>query len=244
MESTCCRWIPLNNRRIWSARVFPEREVVFKVKSSGWEPGDLVQTMKKTSRPDFIVGIGGSAGGLVAYMAFLDALPCDTGMAFVIVSHMFPSAQSQLALLLSWHTKMPVAVASTGMRIRANHVYVCPPNADLLIERQAFRLVSPRTINKQVDLFLTSLAEAVGARAIGIVFSGYDGDGTEGCRQIKAKGGTTFAQDASAEVGYMPLGAQASGSIDFVLSPAQIPGELRKLASAVILKTRKPDNAK
>ena len=185
-----------------------------------------------TLQPNFIVGIGGSAGGLKAYKALLDALPSNTGMAFVIVSHVLPNANSQLAEILSGHTKMRVVVAGAAMPIRANHVYVCPPNADLLINSCTFKVVSPRTRrNAQVDLFLTSLAEAMGARAIGIILSGYDGDGTEGCRQIKAKGGTTFAQDMSAEVNGMPLHAQASGCIDFVLPPGKIPDELRRLIS-------------
>jgi two-component system CheB/CheR fusion protein len=181
--------------------------------------------------PNFIVGIGGSAGGLSAYKALFDALPSNTGMAFVIVSHILPTAHSQLAQILSRHTKMKVMVASKAMAIRANHVYVCPPNADLLIKGHTLKVVSPRTRrNKQVDLFLTSLAEAMGARAIGIILSGYDGDGTDGCRQIKAKGGTTFAQDTSAEVDGMPRNAQASGCVDFVLPPDKIPDELQKLA--------------
>ena len=188
-----------------------------------------------TLHPNFIVGIGGSAGGLNAYKAFLDALPSNTGMAFVIVSHILPTANSQLAQILSRHTKMTVMVASTAMPIRANHVYVNPPNADLLIESYTFKVVSPRTgRNKQVDLFLTSLAEAMGARAIGIILSGYGGDGTEGCKHIKAKGGTTFAQDMSAEVDGMPLSAQASGCVDFVLPPDKIPDELQRLVSTSI----------
>ena len=101
----------------------------------------------QTSHPDFIVGIGGSAGGLFAYTAFLDALPCDSGIAFVFVAHLFPTAHNQLAEILSWHTQMPVVVASTGMPVGVNHVYVCPSNADLLVERKTFRLVSPRTRN-------------------------------------------------------------------------------------------------
>jgi two-component system CheB/CheR fusion protein len=186
-----------------------------------------------TVRPNFIVGIGGSAGGLNAYKALLDALPSNTGMALVIVSHILPTANSQLAQILSRHTKMKVVVASTAMRIRANHVYVSPPNADLLIASYTFKVVSPRTKrNEQVDLFLTSLAEAMGARAIGIILSGYDGDGTKGCNQIKAKGGTTFAQDMSAEVYGMPRSAQASGCVDFVLPPGKISDELQRLASA------------
>lgn len=181
-------------------------------------------------RPNFIVGIVGSAGALNAYKALLDALPSNTGMAFVIVSHITPTANSQLAQILSRHTKMPVMVASTTMPIQANHVYVIPPNADLLIKSYTFKVVSPRTRrNAQIDLFLTSLAVAMGARAIGIILSGFDGDGAEGCKQIKAKGGTTFTQDISAEVTDMPRSAQASGSVDFVLPPAKMPSELRRL---------------
>ena len=184
----------------------------------------------KTSSPSFVVGIGGSAGGLKAYKAFFDALPSDTGMAFVVVSHIHPAAYSQLAEILSRHTKMTVVLAASGMKIRASQVYVIPGNADLLIEDGALIVVSPRTRrNAQVDLFFTSLATAMGARAVGIVFSGYDGDGAEGCKRIKAAGGTTFAQDTSAEVSGMPLSAQATGCVDFVLSPDKIPAELDKL---------------
>ena len=186
----------------------------------------------RASRPNFIVGIGGSAGGLNAYKALLDAMPSNTGMAFVIISHLMPTAHSQLAQILSRHTKMPVVVAVQAMPIETNHVYVIAPNEDLLIESYAFKVVSPRTRgNKQVDLFLISLAEAMEARAIGIILSGYDGDGTEGCRRIKAKGGATFAQDISAEVSDMPHTAEAAGLIDFVLPPEKIPRQLLRLAS-------------
>ena len=183
--------------------------------------------------PKFIVGIGGSAGALTAYFGLLDALPTDTGMAFVIISHINPSANSQLALILSRHTKMPVLVASMKMPIQRNHVYVIPANADLLIDNYTFKVLSPPSGgHKEIDLFFVSLAEAMGKRAIGIVLSGYDGDGTEGCKQIKAKGGITFAQDISAEVPHIPLTAQASGCVDFVMPPGKISAKLKKLAAA------------
>ena len=83
--------------------------------------------------PKLIVGIGGSAGALNAYKALLEALPSNTGMAFVIISHMNPTAHSQLAEILSHHTKMTVMIASMAMPILPNHVYVIPPDSDLLI---------------------------------------------------------------------------------------------------------------
>ena len=189
----------------------------------------------KITHPSFVVGIGASAGGLNAYKSFFDALPSDTGMAFAVISHIHPAAHSQLAEILSRHTKMTVELAASGMEVLANQVYVIPGNADLLIENGALRVVSPRTRrNAQVDIFFTSLAIAMGERAIGIVFSGYDGDGSEGCKRIKAAGGTTFAQDISAEVGGMPLSARATGSIDFVLPPDKIPAELHRMTTRFV----------
>lgn len=189
--------------------------------------------MKATLPPNFIVGIGGSAGSLAAYKDFLDFLPSDTGMAFVFVTHILPEASSQMAEILSKHTKMPVLVASTAMSIRANHVYVSPPNADVLVQGDAFKIISPRTMrNVIVDCLLTSLAEAMGPRAIAIILSGYDGDGTEGCKRIKAKGGTTFAQDSSAAVDGMPRSAQAAGCIDFVLPTNEISTAVARIARA------------
>lgn len=187
------------------------------------------------SPPNFVVGIGASAGGLNAYKAFFDALPPNTGMAFVVISHLHPAAHSQLAEILSRHTKMTVMLAASGMKMRANQVYVIPANADLSIENGALNVVSPRiSRNSQVNLFFTSLATAMGARAVGIVFSGYDGDGAEGCKRIKAAGGTTFAQDSSAEVSGMPLSARAIGSIDFILPPDKIPAELHKMTTRFV----------
>ncbi len=181
-------------------------------------------------RPNFIVGIGASAGGLNAYKAFFDAQPSNSGMAFVVISHINPAAHSQLTEILSRHTKMTVTLATSGMKIWADEVYVIPGDADLLVEYGALKVISPRTRrNAQVDIFFSSLATAMGARAIGVVLSGYHGDGSEGCRCIKAAGGVTFAQDATAEVSDMPNSAQATGCVDFVLPPEMIPAELNKL---------------
>ena len=188
----------------------------------------------ETLHPKLIVGIGGSAGALNAYKALLEAMPSDTGFAFVIISHMNPIAVSQLAEILSRHTKMTVKAASMAMPIRANQVYIIPPDSDLFIEKNKFKVISPRSRrNRQIDIFFISLAEAMGVRAIGIVLSGYDGDGTEGCKHIKEHGGKTFAQDISAEVEHMPLSAQASGYVDFVIPLNKIPGKLKSLAVAL-----------
>jgi len=184
------------------------------------------------SIPNCIVGIGGSAGALNAYKALLEHLPADTGMAFVIISHLNPEAYSQLAQILARHTKMPVLVASAATPVSANHVYVIPANADLEVEKYKFKVISPRSRrNAQIDLFFASIAQAFGDRAIGVILSGYDGDGTAGCKHIKEKGGSTFAQDESADVNSMPVSAQGSGCVDFVLPPDKISAALIEIGA-------------
>ena len=183
------------------------------------------------SNPNFVVGIGASAGGLSAYKSFFDALPSNTGMAFVVISHIHPAAHSQLAEILSRHTNMTVVLAVSRMKVQANEVYVIPGNADLLLEDGTFIVISPRDRrNTQIDVFFSSIASAMGPRAVGIVFSGYNGDGAAGCKRIKAAGGTTFAQDATAEVSSMPLNARATGCVDFVMPANMMPAELQKMS--------------
>ena len=179
--------------------------------------------------PNFIVGIGGSAGSLKSFKEFLDALPSDTGMAFVFVSHIYPEANSQLRQILSRRTKMPAIMVTEDTEVAANTVYVIAPDTDLRTNGNMLVVSSPTTRNEQVDIFFTSLAESQGRHAIGIIFSGYDGDGTLGCEQIKAKGGVTFAEDG-AEVTHMPQEARLRGFIDFVMLPKDIPAALKKIS--------------
>ncbi len=161
----------------------------------------------------------------------MEALRPDTGMAFVFVTHILPTATSQLAELLSYRTPMPVLVAADGMRVEANRVYVSPPNVDLRVVDGSFKVTFPRTrANDVVDVFFASMAAALGARAIGVVVSGWDEDGTAGCLLIKEKKGVVFAQDMSATVSGMPLSVQAAGCVDFVMTPSGIAKKLGAMA--------------
>src|SRR5512134_735771 len=108
-----------------------------------------------------IVGIGASAGGLEAFGALLSALPADTGMAFVVVSHLDPTHASALPAILARATTMPVTEAVDAQPVEANHVYVMPPGQDMTLEQGRLRL-QPRAahaLHRPVDLFFRSLAD-------------------------------------------------------------------------------------
>jgi len=166
-----------------------------------------------------IVAIGASAGGIEALTELLTYLPADTGMAFVLVQHLDPKHHSILTELLAKKTAMTVTEVSDGLPVKPNQVYVIPPNAAMAISDHRLHL-SPREESRgahmAVDLFMRSLAEQKGNRAIGVILSGSGTDGTLGMREIQAHGGVTFAQDeGSAKYFGMPGSAVAAGCVDY-----------------------------
>jgi two-component system, chemotaxis family, CheB/CheR fusion protein len=188
-------------------------------------PAPNKTVMSATSVP--VVGVGASAGGLEAFREFLEALPSDTGMAFVLVSHLSKTYKSMLSELLSKATRMPVAEVRGETPVLPNHIYVIPPNATLAMEDGglvARPILDASRAGMVIDAFFRSLAERQKSQAIGVVLSGTGTDGTLGLAAIKAEGGIAFAQDQeSAKYPDMPRSASAQfGSADFVLPPAQI----------------------
>jgi two-component system CheB/CheR fusion protein len=181
-----------------------------------------------------VVGIGASAGGLEAFCELLNALPTDTGMAFVLIQHLDPRHSSALAGLLGQRTKMPVVEVSDRTTVRPNRVYVIPPNAKMTVSRGVLRLTPrPEAGGRYmpIDSFFYSLAEDRKSNAIGVILSGAASDGTLGLRAIKSEGGITFAQDESAKFDGMPRrSASAAGVVDFVLPPDGIARELAAIA--------------
>lgn len=148
-----------------------------------------------------IVGIGASAGGLEAFTQVLTHLPGDTGMAYVLVQHLDPTHKSLLSDLLARATKMPVQEIKQDLLIEPDHVYVLSPGTDLTLENGVLK-PEPRThtdgLHLPIDSFFRSLAAQQKRQAIGVVLSGTASDGTLGLKAIKAAGGMTFAQDATA----------------------------------------------
>lgn len=179
-----------------------------------------------------IVGIGASAGGLAAFEAFFSAMPAevDPGMAFVLVQHLAPDYKSMLTDLIQRYTRMQVFEVEDGMVVRPNCTYIIPPNRDMACLNGALQLLepsSPRGQRLPIDFFFRSLAQDQHDRAICIVLSGTGSDGTLGLRAIKGEAGMVMAQTpASAEYDGMPRSAIATGLVDYVLTPAEMPAQL------------------
>ncbi|MGZ4316015.1 MAG: chemotaxis protein CheB, partial [Gaiellaceae bacterium] len=196
-----------------------------------------------------IVGVGASAGGLEAFTQLLQALPSNTGMAFVLVQHLDPTHTSFLAEALSKATAMPVHQVEDGQRIEPDHVYVIPPNTELGILHGRLTLLprhdEARKLHLPIDFFFRALAADCGSHAIGLILSGNASDGTEGLKAIKAEDGITLAQDPkSAKFGGMPHSAIDAGVVDHALLIPELAKELVRLSRHPYVAARQPRQKK
>lgn len=203
-----------------------------------WKSSDIFLPMKpENSAKDFlIVCVGGSAGGLDAYIRLLKNLPPDMGVAIVIVNHLRQVA-TLLHEILPKYTVMPVLLIKEKLDIVPNHVFIIPEKRDLHVLNGEFRL---KPISKPwgwpdvITVFMRSMTENWDGKLVAVIVSGYDGDGAEALCGIKEVGGITIAQKPeTASQPDMPKSAIASGCIDFILSPENIAKEIVRIAHQV-----------
>jgi two-component system CheB/CheR fusion protein len=194
--------------------------------------------------PTIVVGLGASAGGLEALQTFFTHMPTNSGLAFVVIQHLSPDYKSLMVELLSKTTTMPVRRIEDGMKIEADTVYLIPPKKNVAMFHRTLLLSDTdhgRGLNLPIDLFFRSLAEDMGERAVGIIFSGTGSDGTRGVRAIKEAGGLAIAQDPStAKFDGMPTSVIATGLADYILTTEQMPAQLIKFIQHPFMARIKP----
>ncbi len=177
-----------------------------------------------------IVGIGASAGGIHALQGFFANTPADSNMAFVVILHLPPNMESNVAEILQHTTDIPVMQVTEPTQVEPNHVYVIPPNKHLSMKDGTIQLQDPdgeRVRRAPVDLFFRTLADSHGRNAAAVVLSGSGADGTVGVQRIKENGGAVLAQDPQeAEFDAMPRNVIATGLVDFILPVADMPAAL------------------
>jgi len=177
--------------------------------------------------PDYIVGIGASAGGLETITTFFSHMPSDTNMAFIVIQHLSPDHKSLMDTLLARHTDMKISQITDGMTIESNTIYLIPPKHFLTFFKNKLLLKQfdkERGVHLTIDVFFMSLAEDLGSQAIGIILSGTGSDGTVGLKAIKKAGGMVMVQNVeTAQFDGMPRSAIATGMIDYICPPENMP---------------------
>lgn len=180
--------------------------------------------------PKLIVGIGASAGGLKPIEEFFDNMPNDTGMAFVIVQHLSPDFKSLMDELLGRHTEMAIHKVNDGVLIEPNSIYLIPPEKNMAIMDGKLMLsekAKKPNLHLPIDNFFQSLAEKLGKNSAAIVLSGTGSDGSRGIKHTRQAGGLVIVQHPeTAGFDGMPRAAIATGIVDLICEPAQMPERL------------------
>ncbi|MFL5796945.1 MAG: chemotaxis protein CheB [Actinomycetota bacterium] len=176
-----------------------------------------------------------SAGGLSALSTVLKELQSDFPAPVLVVQHLDPRHRSVMAEILDRRIPLEVKEARAGDRLEPGQVFVAPPNHHLLVNSDGVLELTETElvhfVRPSADLLFESLAAGFRQRAIAVILSGTGSDGAMGAKAVKQMGGTVIAQDEAAEFSGMPQAAIDTGSVDFVLSLAEIPGALVSLVS-------------
>src|SRR3954471_3486950 len=109
-----------------------------------------------------IVGMGASAGGIDAFKQFFERVPASSGAAYVVILHLSPDYDSQLAHVLQLSSAIPVSQIVDRVRVEPDHVYVIPPNQSLSMIDGHLGLSQVGRIEERrapIDIFLRTLAE-------------------------------------------------------------------------------------
>src|SRR3954463_8710203 len=105
---------------------------------------DGAKKRRDPNQPAAVIGFGASAGGLAPLQQFFGDMKPDSGLAFVVVMHLSPDFESQLANVIQQKTKMPVMQVTEPVKVKPDHVYVIPPNQQLTFNDSLLTLVPPQ----------------------------------------------------------------------------------------------------
>jgi two-component system CheB/CheR fusion protein len=189
-----------------------------------------VTQLQERPKEFLIVGIGASAGGIQALQEFFGQVPENSNMAYVVILHLSPDHDSQLAHVLQQQTPIPVLQVTEKVFIEPDHIYVVPPDRHLTIEDDCIAVLPNLHMEERrapVDIFFRTLADQHGPRAISVILSGTGANGSMGLKRIKERGGATYVQNPrEAEFNEMPRNAIATELVDDVLNVGEIPARI------------------
>jgi len=185
--------------------------------------------------------MGVSAGGFQALTAMVAEFPESFSLPVIVVQHTKENNDGFLARHLNSQSPLWVKEADDKEAIQSGRLYLAPPGYHLLIEAdRSFSLsVDPRVnySRPSIDVLFNSAADVYWDDLIGVILTGANSDGSQGLRNIKARGGLAIVQNpASAEAACMPREAIAATPVDHVLALEEIGPFLRNFHEPLLAK--------
>ena len=182
-----------------------------------------------------VVAVGASAGGVEALQTLVSHFPADLPATVLVVLHVPAGVKSRLHDVLQRAGRLPAQSAEDGEKIQAGRIVVARPDHHLILDGDRVRVARGPKENRArpaIDVLFRSAAYSAGARAVGVLLSGTNDDGTAGLWAIKDRGGTTLVQ-TDALYPTMPEHAAQHVDIDFALPVGEIGRKLADLVNAI-----------
>ena len=177
------------------------------------------------AKPEHVIAIGFSAGGLEVLKSLLNASIDVQTTAIIIVYHSAPNAEKQLQSRLQSFTDLSITIAEEGENLRPNTIFIVPPSSYFSLKGEQISLRNKGELdpkNLPIDHCFKSLAQSYKDKAVGIVLSGAGSDGSQGLKAIKEGGGLCLTQNySSAEHSSMPINARKASQA-LALNPGQM----------------------
>ena len=215
-------------------------KAVAKANVSGWKRKkrtvrhvDSIQAGSLAESTDKVIAIGASTGGTEAIRNVITQLPAVTP-GIIIVQHMPPGFTRLFADRLNEQCQMNVKEAEDGDRVLLGRILIAPGDFHLQVKRSGgtylVKLDRKEKVcghRPSVEVMFKSVAEQVGANAVGIILTGMGHDGAEGLLDMRKSGARTIGQDAASCIVYgMPKVAYELGAVEDVLPIDGIAGKL------------------
>jgi two-component system chemotaxis response regulator CheB len=190
---------------------------------------NIIEAMQKLQagkkRPaSKIIAVAASTGGTVAIEKIFSSLPANIA-PIVVVQHITSGFSKIFAERLDSACTFHVKEAEQGDTLKSGLALIAPANRHMRILKRAdylsvqiFEGEKVHGVMPAADILFNSVANVVGADAIGVILTGMGEDGAYGIVRMHNAGAKTIGQDESTSVVYgMPRRARELGGLDYVL---------------------------
>jgi two-component system chemotaxis response regulator CheB len=192
----------------------------------------MLQTL--FTHPVRVVAIAASTGGPPVLKYIFDNLPKDFSIPIVVVQHVLDAFAQGMADWLNGSSPLSVSTAVDQERITPGKVYIAPGGSHLTVgSGGVLQLLASAPLKghrPSATLLFDSIAQTFGKDSVGIILTGMGDDGVEGLQALGKRGAHIIAQnEETCTVFGMPKMAIEAGTVDEILSPAEIVTRLIKL---------------
>ncbi len=187
-----------------------------------------------------LVAIGASTGGIHALNVLLRRLPPTFQLPVLITQHLPASFIPVFARQIEVASARRTVIGEDGTEICAGEIVIATGHGHMIVRRSGDRLIT-RVSNEpatsgclpSVDPMLSSIAQACDGQALAVILSGMGRDGVEGARDLVARGGLVYAQDAATSAVWgMPGAVAREGLASLVASPEALADATQALAES------------